>query len=287
MLWTKTLKGFAENIKSGKNALLAIAIQGCSTSGKSTIADIICHIFKKKGSYYKPFVFSTDCFFKSDPISEISFVNEPVKKVYDYDNPGALDWDLMFKSLNSFINQNDKIVYSSYDFRLCQRKDVEIDNSQKFNIIIAEGIFSHGLFTPKTYDYSKFEPTNPEKVVESEIIVNPHYDSVAKIEFLVPIFLDLPDEKIIENRIEIDETRTSRTSKKESESYTRKYVLKSTDKYVRKYKFEKSFKIYDPFNGNKLPIILTNFFKDLDIEVSVEDIKKAIDDKFKNFDTKK
>lgn len=276
-----------------QNQKFVVAMQGCSTSGKSTVADCLYKILSQSVPECKPFVFSMDNFYKSDPkpdekvfsgYSEFSACNEsnlPIKSesnlntefasnlaskssnglqekpTYDYDNPGALDWDLMFKSLISTIQGDQMISYSTYDFMNGVRSDIEIPNIG-YNVIIVEGIFAHSLFSKTTFNTAVLNPmdTFNEKYAQSERILNKFYSTIHKNAHVIPIYLDLDDQSIVLNRIAVDLARVGK-DKKLSEEYTKKFVLRSTYKWVRSTAMEKSLLFRRDFNPKQMIKIIS------------------------------
>lgn len=212
-----------------------ITLQGCSTSGKTTLAHCLGEILEESG-ICKPFIFSTDDFYKSDP-------EYKTNTSYDYDNPGALDWLLMFESLKSLIDGKDEIVYSEYDFKQGKRKDISLKN-KGYNLIIVEGIFAHSLFSEETFNFTVFDPSNTQKIIKGKDMraKNDFYSYFRENAKILPISLDLDNETIVTNRIRVDRTRTGR-SKQESEEYTRTNVLRSVDAWVRTTFLEHAFKV--------------------------------------------
>ena len=227
----KFLNKNLENIfKNGKKCI--ISIQGCSTSGKTTLANIIYQELKENYKQCKPFVFNMDNFYKSDPIDKV--------KDYDYDNPAALDWENMVNSLKSFFDDGTTIKYSSYQHSKYIRKDVEIPN-ENYNLIIVEGIFAHNIFSKDTFNISALDPSDTFKTLEDsdQRVKNECFEFFNENARICPIFLDLSDKIIISNRIKIDGERIFK-SPEDSKEYTEKYVIRSTNKWIRSLKLPNS-----------------------------------------------
>lgn len=207
-----------------------IAIQGCSTSGKTTLAHCFKNLLSENSKLCKPFVFITDNFYKSDPEPDNGQNNETS---YDYDNPGALDWDFMNESLKSFLKNEPLCKYGKYDYKTGKREDIEIQN-EGFNVLIVEGIFAHNLFSHDTFNTGAYDPSNTFKKIEKtdQRIENVNFEFFNKNSKIIPIFLDLQDETIVSNRTPVDKIRHGWT-KEESAEYTRRFVLRSTNEWIR------------------------------------------------------
>lgn len=254
--YSKTISNSIHDFFTGNfnpNSKYIIALQGCSTSGKTTLAHRI-KLFFEEAHACKPFVFSTDNFYKSDP--EFTLPNS-----YDYDNPGALDWELMFESLKSFIEGKQECNYSLYDFQKCIRKDISIQNSG-FNLIIIEGIFAHSLLSEKTFNTELFDPTNTFKAINPSVARthNKYFEFLNQNTKILPIYLDLEDESIISNRIEVDKQRTNR-SEEESANYTKKHVIRSTKEWIRTTWMPESIKINRELNPEMISMVLYSITK--------------------------
>lgn len=109
--------------------MLFIGVCGASSSGKTTISKKISELIGEE----KCLIISQDNFYKGLKFNETA-------DTYNFDNPNAIDFDLMRETLKKCKNQ-DKIQMPIYDFtKHCLDKFVTIQNT--FKIIIFEGIFA-------------------------------------------------------------------------------------------------------------------------------------------------
>ncbi|GAO46993.1 uridine kinase [Saitoella complicata NRRL Y-17804] len=114
-------------------ALHVIGIGGASGSGKTTVAQKLIKtlnvpwvVILSLDSFYKPLT-------KEE--SARAFKNE-----YDFDDPSALDWDLLFECLSA-LKQGKKVEIPQYSFALHNRLPTKT-TIYACNIIILEGIFT-------------------------------------------------------------------------------------------------------------------------------------------------
>lgn len=207
---------------SPKNKYI-IAIQGCSTSGKTTLASSLAEELKSNGC--KPFLINVDNYYK-DMSNVPEIVNNKVD--YDYDNPAAIYWDRLVQNLKGLI-RGDKIVRkSSYDFVTKKRTEIEEENIG-FNIIIIEGIFGHNVFNENIFNIEEYDCFSTTKEIQTSFIPN-HYNLGDFL--LLKIFLDVKNEIILNTRKMVDNLRDGK-SPSESQEMVEKYVLPSTNKWVR------------------------------------------------------
>ena len=109
--------------------MLIIGIAGGSGSGKSTVVRRLQKVFKNnvvvipQDSYYK------DC----------SYLSEEEKKVYNFDHPNAIDFDLLCEQVEQ-IKKGQAIEQPVYSYITCGRSKTETVHVEPADIIIVEGI---------------------------------------------------------------------------------------------------------------------------------------------------
>jgi uridine kinase len=109
--------------------MLIIGIAGGSGSGKTTVVKRLKRTFKDRivvipqDSYYK------DC----------SHLTEEEKKVYNFDHPNAIDFDLLCAQLEQ-IRNGKSIEQPVYSYITCERSKTETVHVEPADIILVEGI---------------------------------------------------------------------------------------------------------------------------------------------------
>ena len=109
-----------------------IGICGGSLSGKAFLME---EISKLIGSEYEVCKFSLVNYYKN-----LSSEDYKKKENYNYDNPDAVDFDLLYEHLNYLLNKRP-VKLPKYDVKECIRHDNQIEVNQ-CDVIILEGIFS-------------------------------------------------------------------------------------------------------------------------------------------------
>lgn len=219
-----------------------IAIQGCSTSGKSTLAKALHEELKK--SDCRPFILNVDNFYKN-----LSMYKEVVDgtAVYDYDNPAAICWTTLVQSFKSIL-KGDKIIKKyTYDFLSKNRIETQEECKERYNVIIVEGIFAQNIFNKNVFNISEYDCFNSSKQIETPFI--PNTFDLGDFN-LLKICLDLDSETIYSSRRIVDAIRENKTPQ-ESAAMVENFVLPSTIRWVR------------PTALNSSDIVLSNGTRDI------------------------
>ncbi|EPR78954.1 Uridine kinase [Spraguea lophii 42_110] len=149
-----------ERFSLSESKKIVIVIHGQSSSGKTTISRTLEKLFNKNDipniyigldSYYKTFDFS-----------------KPVES-YDFDNPGAFDFDKIYKTLQAIDNDLDEIPTYSYCYKNKILEGPNYIKNYKPKVVIIEGLYALNLFNKKSFDHENFDPWTtiyPEKLVE-------------------------------------------------------------------------------------------------------------------------
>lgn len=133
MVIKTNLKEFLNNITNfiqPNQKPYLIAITGGSGSGKTYVAKLIQEKLNKNNQTTT--LISLDDYYKTKP-------KEILEKDYNFDNPKALDLELLKNHLKE-LHQNKIIKKPIYDFKTSSRKGYE--NLSPSDIIIIEGLFS-------------------------------------------------------------------------------------------------------------------------------------------------
>ncbi|KAL6122646.1 hypothetical protein NUSPORA_00323 [Nucleospora cyclopteri] len=189
-----------------KKKICLLVLQGSSCSGKTTIANFINDKLKNQ---YKVDVISTDNYYKDFPYD---LTAETLSK-YDFDNPAALDWELLEKTLFEYALESKTITKYSYDFNTKKKTAVVVKNMRP-QILIIEGIYSFNLFNQKKFNIPEFDclKTRKEHNFTEEFIMN-NSDISSYFEILF-VQLKLPKELMKKIRINRDvEHRYKNTTK--------------------------------------------------------------------------
>lgn len=149
------------------NKINLILIQGCTCSGKSTMRDYLYDMIKENNNVYR---LSLDHYYNT-----IEWTDETNLDFYDFDNPGAFNWETFTKTMVGFANGDEKITISRRDLLTKIRVDKVIDNPHP-DIIMVDGIYSFNIFNRFALNLSLFSPfklpeEHPDNVwVENDLI---------------------------------------------------------------------------------------------------------------------
>ena len=109
--------------------MLIIGIAGGSGSGKSTVVRRLQRIFKDR-----IVVIPQDSYYKDS-----GHLTEEEKKVYNFDHPNAIDFDLLCAQLEQ-IKRGEAIEQPVYSYITCERSKTETVHVEPADIILVEGI---------------------------------------------------------------------------------------------------------------------------------------------------
>ena len=109
--------------------MLIIGIAGGSGSGKSTVVRRLQRVFKDR-----IVVIPQDSYYKDS-----GHLTEEEKKVYNFDHPNAIDFDLLFEQVDQ-IKKGQAIEQPVYSYITCERSKTETVHVEPADIILVEGI---------------------------------------------------------------------------------------------------------------------------------------------------
>jgi len=115
--------------------MLIIGIAGGSGSGKTTVVNALTKRLKKRVA-----VLSQDSYYK-----DIRNESDEVKRIYNFDHPQSIDWDLLLEQLKD-LKSGKSINQPIYSYLSCSRSDTETVRVDPAEVIIVEGIL---IFTCK------------------------------------------------------------------------------------------------------------------------------------------
>lgn len=110
--------------------MLVIGIAGGSGSGKTTVVKSITKRLKGK----KVVVIPQDSYYK-----DVGYLPEEAKRVYNFDHPDAIDWELLCSQLSE-LKQGKAIEQPVYSYITCGRSKTETVRVEPADVIIIEGI---------------------------------------------------------------------------------------------------------------------------------------------------
>lgn len=116
--------------------MLVIGIAGGSGSGKTTVVKAITENLKAE----KVVVIPLDSYYKDS-----SDLTDEEKRVYNFDHPNAIDWDLLCKQLDD-LKHGKSVHQPVYSYISCSRSKTETVLVEPADVIIIEGIL---IFTCK------------------------------------------------------------------------------------------------------------------------------------------
>ena len=109
--------------------MLIIGIAGGSGSGKTTVVKRLQKTFKDR-----IVVIPQDSYYKDS-----GHLTEEEKKVYNFDHPNAIDFDLLCEQLEQ-IKKGQAIEQPVYSYITCERSKTETVHVEPADIILVEGI---------------------------------------------------------------------------------------------------------------------------------------------------
>jgi len=109
--------------------MLIIGIAGGSGSGKSTVVRRLQRVFKDR-----IVVIPQDSYYKDS-----GHLSEEEKRVYNFDHPNAIDFDLLCAQLEQ-IKKGQAIEQPVYSYITCERSKTETVHVEPADIILVEGI---------------------------------------------------------------------------------------------------------------------------------------------------
>ena len=109
--------------------MLIIGIAGGSGSGKTTVVKRLKRTFKDR-----IVVIPQDSYYKDS-----GHLTEEEKKVYNFDHPNAIDFDLLCAQLEQ-IKSGQAIEQPVYSYITCERSKTETVHVEPADIILVEGI---------------------------------------------------------------------------------------------------------------------------------------------------
>jgi uridine kinase len=109
--------------------MLIIGIAGGSGSGKTTVVKRLQRTFKDR-----IVVIPQDSYYKDS-----GHLTEEEKKVYNFDHPNAIDFDLLCHQLEQ-IKKGHAIEQPVYSYITCERSKTETVHVEPADIILVEGI---------------------------------------------------------------------------------------------------------------------------------------------------
>ncbi|KAM0675639.1 Uridine kinase [Gurleya vavrai] len=241
-LYTYIQECFQGAFNSEKKYL--IAIQGSSSSGKSTLAHNIYNMFMASG--IECFLLQLDKFYKTS--EDTSNIHD-----YDFDNPAALDWDKMHEVL--FAIENDAEVIPTYEYSFVDKKctgPIFVKNN-KPKIIIVEGIYALNTVNEYVFNIPEMDPFNSKKNIEKEFLKNKRFYKNFKI---LKVKLTVCQRKSMEVRLSRDIIQRGKT--KEGTLYQfYNQVWPATIKWVNNKIFKEDIKIiHGTFNEKKIQIFI-------------------------------
>ena len=109
--------------------MLVIGIAGGSGSGKTTVVKALCRELGERVT-----VISQDSYY-----NDMSHCTEEERRVYNFDHPDSIDWDLLCSNLKS-LKEGRAADQPVYSFITCARSATETVRLEPADVIIIEGI---------------------------------------------------------------------------------------------------------------------------------------------------
>ena len=179
------------------NRKRVICVQGPSTSGKSTISSKIEEILNRRGKKF--FILHLDNYYKSLPVSP---------GIYDFDNPGALNWKNIFSLIEAIHNEGEYLEIYDYSYITSESFGPRVIKNPRPEYLIIEGIYSFYIFSHIFFDMSKYSPLRSNKDNEEVFVENSHSFPNFKV---IKLLLTTSKKKMLETRIARDVSERNKT----------------------------------------------------------------------------
>lgn len=125
-----------QKMQAKEHKPIIVGVGGGTSSGKTTIANRIYQDLTNNNK--KVIIISQDSFYKELTPHQLELVKT---NDYNFDNPDAIEFELLKKALKSLIAGEQNIQIPIYDFHKHQRSSETIKIPDNPSIIIIEGIF--------------------------------------------------------------------------------------------------------------------------------------------------
>lgn len=199
LLTLKMNYNIIKNIISQKliknNKIDIILIQGASCAGKSVFCN---YLYKHLKQVKRIIKISTDNYYRSPGFD----YKDPKVKLYNFDNPCAIDWDSLSRTLEGYANREPQIIGSTYDFFTKIRKDIIIPNIYP-DIILIDGIYAFNLFNKNMFNITRLDPYKDIESHDTNVYTDNDHNFLTKFNVL-KIQLKISKEYAKKIRIERD-----------------------------------------------------------------------------------
>lgn len=231
-----------------------IAVQGSSSSGKSTIATNIYNLLHNNG--IPCFLLKTDNYYKNYE-NQYFNTDEIEKRVneYDFDNPGALDWKKINDVLRAIENNDEFLPLYEYSFvtEVCSGPKMTPNNFPVVTII--EGIYGFNCINDIIFNVEKYDPYTSSIITECPFIVNPYKPNFK----VLKIRTTLCKNKTMDIRVARDILLRGK-SKEQALLQLEKQVWPATCRWVNNKVFKEDIRIvHGSFNERNVIILIAAF----------------------------
>ncbi|EJW03074.1 hypothetical protein EDEG_02553 [Edhazardia aedis USNM 41457] len=233
------------------NKKYVICLQGASSSGKSTLAHNLYHLFQE--NKINCFLLELDKYYKSlDPQKD--------NTNYDFDNPASLDWKAINKVVKDLHDDQNTLSVQEYSFITAISSGPVTILNPKPTVIIIEGIYSFNIFNKKVFNLPNFDCRNSIKKIENEFVDNSNKFPNFRI---LRLKLCICQSKGLKVRISRDVLLRGRVAENSIVQFN-KFVWPATKKWVYNKIFETDVAIaHGNFNEKKMKLFVgavTKFF---------------------------
>lgn len=231
-----------------------IAIQGSSSSGKSTIASNLYRLLQAFG--IECFLLEIDKYYKTFETPDKDGDRQEHIKKYDFDNPAAIDWTKVYGVLKAIEQEEEYIPTYEYSFITKISNGPYNIINPKPRVVIVEGIYALNTINDQVFDINMFDPHNSNKVIKKEFVKNQN-----KLQGFENIKIRLMMCKEKSLRIRTGRDMIQRGKTKEMATYQfNNQVWPATIKWVNNSIFQEDIKlIHGSFNDKKARVMLATF----------------------------
>lgn len=142
-----------------------------------------------------------DSYYKSLPPSrgEIS---------YDFDNPGALDWDRIFGVIDGIHDEDEFLELLEYSYKTKISSRPILCRNPKPKYVIIEGVYAFFIFSERFFDLVKYDPFRKNEENVEAFIMNTHVYPRFSV---FKVLLTTCKEKMLKVRIHRDVTERGKS----------------------------------------------------------------------------
>ncbi|WEL37816.1 uridine kinase [Encephalitozoon hellem] len=221
-----------------------ICIQGPTSTGKTTLARKLYMLLSKGG--INTYALELDSYYFRPLNPDLD------EEDYDFDNPGALDWENIFGVLKALRDKEPFIKRNVYSASSYGEVSVVREANTMPDVIIIDGVQAFNTVNSKIFNIKEFDPYDTEKTIDNEFVDN----SLRMDDFkILKILMTNCASKILSVRLKRDELIGRKRDAIVKRFYSK--TLPSTLRWTYSPMYNKFIKIvHGNFNYEKVDLVM-------------------------------